>query len=249
MIKDLVSIIIPCYNSAEFISETLDSILIQKDSNFEIIIVNDGSTDTSAQIILAYTDPRITYFYQPNSGVSSARNFGFSQSKGQYIIFFDADDLMTADYISSRLQGLKNSNFDFICGRVIKFQSQQNNRELIKTNEYYRGTSSSIVPEILLYNPIVTTCPSNYMFKTSFLTRNDLCFNVALASTADKYFLLRCAVKGKTEFINTCSPLLYRVHGHSMSHLISKTLVADNEMYHALVINNNLIPAEIKNKS
>ena len=90
----IVSIVIPVFNAEKFINETLDSILKQSFSKIEIIVVNDGSHDNSEKIIKSFCDERIVYFSQINQGVSVARNVGLSYVKGNYVIFFDADDLM-----------------------------------------------------------------------------------------------------------------------------------------------------------
>ena len=85
----LVSIIIPFYNAEKFISETLRSVLSQSNVLFEIIAVDDGSTDLSKVIIESFKDDRIQYYFQENKGVSSARNAGLSYAKGEYVIFFE----------------------------------------------------------------------------------------------------------------------------------------------------------------
>lgn len=92
-----ISIIIPVYNKEVCISKTLESVLSQKYSNFEIIIVDDGSTDKSAAVIKSITDSRLRYIYKENGGPSSARNFGVKNSKGEWILFLDADDMLCPD--------------------------------------------------------------------------------------------------------------------------------------------------------
>lgn len=242
MATDLISVIIPCFNVSEFISDTLNSVLSQQNVDIEIIIINDGSNDDTEQKIKSISDRRIKYFYQPNSGVSSARNNGFDKSTGKYVVFFDADDIMTEDFLYSRLINI--GDYDFICGQVRKFTNQSSiNPEL------YRGTSSNLISEILLYDPQVITCPSNYLFKSNFIKQHALKFNTGLSSTADRYFLLECVVNGKSEYSSKCSELLYRVNENSMSHLLTKKLVNDNALYYEMIIKNSLIPSEIKVKS
>lgn len=91
----LVSIIIPVYNKGEFIAETINSVLKQSYQNFEIIVIEDGSTDGSLGVIQSFHDPRLRVFSQSNSGVERARNNGLSKSAGSLIVFLDGDDLMT----------------------------------------------------------------------------------------------------------------------------------------------------------
>ena len=88
-----VSIIIPCYNQAEFLEETLGSVLKQTHTNWECLIVNDGSTDVTEKIAQQFIskDQRFKYFFKENGGLSSARNYGLDQSTGNYIQFLDSD--------------------------------------------------------------------------------------------------------------------------------------------------------------
>ena len=99
----LVSIIVTCYNSSDFIKQTLESILNQTYSNIELIIVNDGSFDTSEEVILSYNDVRIKYFLTHNQGQSKASNFGLSKASGDYIKFLDSDDLISLNHIELQL--------------------------------------------------------------------------------------------------------------------------------------------------
>ena len=93
------SVIIPLFNKEKFIEATLGSVLEQSFTNFEIIIVNDGSTDKSEEIVLKFNDTRIKYFSKKNEGVSVARNYGIQQSKGVYIALLDADDLWFPNHL------------------------------------------------------------------------------------------------------------------------------------------------------
>ena len=107
-----VSVIIPVYNKCQYIKQTIDSVLQQEYELFEIIVVDDGSTDESLQVIQTFSDPRLRIFPQSNGGVERARNFGFSQSVGSFIVFLDADDLMNVDRLSKQLELFKtDGNF------------------------------------------------------------------------------------------------------------------------------------------
>ncbi|MBK0368750.1 glycosyltransferase family 2 protein [Flavobacterium agrisoli] len=93
------SIVIPLYNKEKFISDTLKSVLLQTFVDYEIIIINDASTDKSEEKVLQFKDPRIQIFNIKNGGVSSARNFGIDKAKSKYIAFLDADDYWYPDYL------------------------------------------------------------------------------------------------------------------------------------------------------
>ena len=106
--RDLVSVIIPCFNGKQFLAAAIDSALNQKYSPLEVIVVDDGSTDGSDRIIESY-GPRITSFRQPNSGLSSARNAGIRRSKGEYLAFLDCDDYWRVDFASKMVGMLERS--------------------------------------------------------------------------------------------------------------------------------------------
>lgn len=94
------SVIIPAYNAEKFIAESLNSVLKQSISAYEIIVIDDGSTDNTSNIIKEISSPLIKYLYQQNGGPSKARNRGILQSTGDYIAFLDADDLWYPDHLS-----------------------------------------------------------------------------------------------------------------------------------------------------
>src|SRR4028118_302914 len=95
MNENTVSIIIPCYNGERFLAETIESVLSQSYQKFEIIVVDDGSSDNTKGIATAY--PSVHYIYQDNQGASVARNRGASESQGSYLIFLDSDDRLLAN--------------------------------------------------------------------------------------------------------------------------------------------------------
>lgn len=105
MEKGIVSIIVPCYKQAQYLAETLDSVLAQTYKNWECIIINDGSPDNCEEIANIYIqkDKRIKYVWQENSGVSAARNNGISHSNGEYILPLDADDIIESSYIEKAI--------------------------------------------------------------------------------------------------------------------------------------------------
>ncbi len=99
----MISAIMPVYNGAKFLRESIESILNQTEGDFELIIVNDGSTDEGEEIILSYTDPRIVYIKQDNAGEAAARNTGLEHARGDFIAWQDADDIS----LSPRFEILK----------------------------------------------------------------------------------------------------------------------------------------------
>lgn len=121
MNSSLVSIIIPTFNRAELIGETLDSVMAQTNPNWECILVDDGSIDDTVQRIQNYLkkDQRFKLYYRPNDylpGGNGARNFGLKKSNGSYIQWFDSDDLMEPNYLEKQVENIRKTNADFsIC--------------------------------------------------------------------------------------------------------------------------------------
>lgn len=97
----MFSIIIPLYNKAEYIKQTINSVLQQTFQEFEIIVVDDSSTDNSVEVVSSIIDSRISVYSKPNQGVSAARNYGIRKAKFEYICFLDADDIWNSEYLST----------------------------------------------------------------------------------------------------------------------------------------------------
>lgn len=116
-----VSVIIPAYNSEKSISRCIDSILIQEMQDFELIIVNDGSTDKTEEVVLSYASRlgnKLKYYYKQNTGVADTRNFGMDKASGKYILFVDSDDYIDKNLLIAQEENM-NKNID-----IIKFKMQ-----------------------------------------------------------------------------------------------------------------------------
>lgn len=116
----LVSVIIPMYNGAEFINETLDSVLGQSYKNIEVIVVDDHSTDNGFELVNNRNTPNLKIVMNSGKGACVARNYGFELSKGEYIQYLDADDLLSANKIEKQLElgKLYGSSYIYSCGHV-----------------------------------------------------------------------------------------------------------------------------------
>jgi glycosyltransferase involved in cell wall biosynthesis len=232
----LVTVIIPAYNAAAFIEETLQSIAGQTYSNWEIIIVDDGSTDSTALLCESPGDARTKIIRQKNAGVAAARNNGLQYAKGQFIVFFDADDLMTPDFLSLRVRELENNaEIGFVGGIVETFPVTVKKR---------KAAGSDPVNEILFSNASYVTVPSNYMFRKEILIDNNIIFNKELSSSADRFFILEVSkfAKGKN-ISDERGRLLYRFTSQSMSNNVTPGLIFDNEKFYYELKKRNLLPA------
>ncbi|OFI45911.1 hypothetical protein BG262_06450 [Floricoccus penangensis] len=189
----IISIIIPVYNSEKYISRCLKSISEQKYKNFEVIVVDDGSTDSSAEIIKKYTetDDRIKYLYQDNQGVSVARNNGLGNITGKYVTFLDSDDY----YESDRLQNF----IDFGVGYDLTFTGYKLTTDQGKLIKEFNRESSSInkseVNDLLVNDKIVYGYCWNKYYLADIIKYNSLLFKKELDFAEDLIFNLEFAQK------------------------------------------------------
>ena len=116
--EELISVIIPVYNSEKYVRQTLDSIVNQTYKNLEILLIDDGSTDQSPAICEEYcADNRVKVFHRQNAGVAASRQFGFDNSHGIYYVTIDSDDYVTEDFVEKLYQTIKKNNDDIsVCG-------------------------------------------------------------------------------------------------------------------------------------
>lgn len=136
-----LSIIVPCYNSEKYIDECLSSVISFMDNEVELVIINDGSTDSSEQIIFnkisQYTHLNILYVKRENGGLSKARNHGISLSSGEYVAFLDADDFLNSQFYNEIKPIISLSNYDLIEFDTLKFEnSHPDIKNEIKTSNF-----------------------------------------------------------------------------------------------------------------
>lgn len=135
--QPLISIIVPCYNTEDYMEQCLDSLIHQSYKNLEIIIVNDGSTDdTDAKIQPYLSDDRIKYIIQENKGLSGARNTGLDIMKGEYVCFIDSDDFIHKDYVKTLYENLIKTDADIsICDFLLYYDDAPVDIETLPVEE------------------------------------------------------------------------------------------------------------------
>lgn len=205
----LISIIIPVYNAENYIKDTIESILAQDYSNFEVILVNDCSTDNSVEIIDSYReDSRIRLINNSrNCGAAESRNVGICQAKGDYIAFIDSDDIWDNRKLTEELKFMKAKDVAFA------FTSYEFGDENAK------GTGKFVtVPEVLTYKKALSRTvifTSTVMFDMSKLTKEDILMpKVASEDTATWWKILR---KGQNAYGLNKSLTVYRRPATSLS--------------------------------
>jgi glycosyltransferase involved in cell wall biosynthesis len=204
MIKPLISVIMPVYNGEKFIRETMNSILNQTYQNFEFIIVNDGSADSTQQIINSYNDKRIVSLkLASNQGISTARNAGTDISRGEFIALCDADDLYDPNRLQIQLDFLNsNPTVDLCSGYFIILENSK--ETLIK---YKQHTDQEIKEHLFAGNCICQPC---VMGKAGVFKKFK--YDSALQVSGDYDLWTRMAIGGVVFANIPCSLMKYRFH-------------------------------------
>ena len=184
MLNDVFfSFIVPVYNTSKYLNDCLDSLVKLHGTNFEIVIVNDGSTDDSEKICKIYVEKYsfVKYYYKENGGLSAARNFGIEKSNGDYLLFIDSDDfLLNADFIGKINDILKKCRVDLLFFLPIEFN--ENRKVVLKKHKIDVSIAGTVLKakDILdkLYfsdNPYITMAQTKIIYK-KYLVGNRLYF-------------------------------------------------------------------------
>ena len=172
-----ISVIIPVYKSEKYIERCLDSVKSQSFTDFEVLIVDDGSPDKSAELAEKYTsDRRFKLLRQENGGPGIARNTALAQARGEYVAFVDSDDAATADYLEKLYDAAKKNQADVVmCGYMLCDKNGRRSREkmLIKRPDVYTG---EVIMKDLLRDVSVKCFLWNKLWKRSLFTDNGIVF-------------------------------------------------------------------------
>ena len=204
--KPLISIIIPIYNSEVYLRKCLDSVLNQTFQDYELILINDGSTDNSGYICDEYKnkDTRIEVIHKKNEGVSIARNFGIKNAKGMYLTFIDSDDWVDNEYLSSFINFLNSCKSDLIIGGIVKDSANISNNLYVVTEMYFKKTEYSLLfDKFNLYKNGYTVAK---LYKTELVKDHNIFFNSNICNTEDLLFML--------EFIYYSNSVQFVPHYH-----------------------------------
>lgn len=163
-----LTVVIPVYNGEKSIVRCLDSLLAQTYRDYKILIINDGSTDDSSDIISAYSEAHpsivIHMVSRSNRGVAQARNYGIEQTDTKYITFVDQDDSVAPDYLQAYIEVMQDSGADIVCGGYQRYNAEK--KRTIRT--------VSLTPDP--WAKFVVVAPWAHMYRTAFLKENDLHF-------------------------------------------------------------------------
>ena len=215
--KELVSIIVPIYNMQKYLERCLNSLLMQSWDNIEILCIDDGSTDGSQQICEDYAqkDSRIKVFRKINGGVSSARNFGLSRSRGENICFIDADDWLEMGMIEEMVKMLDSNNDIAVCNY---FYDDVPSKALVVDGRVHRIEPKKAIEMSIIDNhgSALMAGVINKMFRRRIVKGEE--FDSALAFGEDMEFLCRCIVKSNSIAYSTIPMYHYCMNDGSATH-------------------------------
>jgi glycosyltransferase involved in cell wall biosynthesis len=224
-----VSVIIPAYNSEEYISSAVKSVLNQTHSDLELIIIDDGSTDNTKKIVDFFDDLRIKYIYQKNAGVAVARNNGIKNSTGEYIAFLDADDIWKPEKLQVQLDKILAE--DDVCMIYSAFEMLYKGSNRTKIYRYNHNEQN--FTEKLITDPFKTVpYPSTVILKKSYLDRTGD-FNQEFKTGEDWDLWLRLLALGKCSYID--EPLVKKLtHDESITNSLD---LESTKKYHFKLLN------------
>ncbi len=236
MNSPLVSIIIPVYNSSQFLKDALESICNQRYKNWECVIIDDGSIDNSMAIAMEFVnkDSRFLFFNRPvelPKGGNSCRNFGFKKSKGEFINWFDSDDVMLENFIEEKINAVEDKN-DLVISSGYFTDERLNTRKAMDI-----FNSKNLYQDYSLWKLKIIT--NSILFRRSFITDKEL-FSLEIKKGQEFEFFTRIFINLKhsqykilTEYL-----FLYRSHNNSITSLNQRYVVEYKESEAFMIMKN-----------
>ena len=246
MNKPTVSIVVPAYNVAEKIISLLDEIKQQTLEDWELILVDDGSTDGTLEVLEQYrSDARVSIIAQANRGASAARNAGLRMAQGEYLMFFDSDDDVATDILEKMVSAAKkNPGALVVCGKQVGKKKLMPSKSGLVDGNIKEHVATSVLKNGLLYSPCNkiyrtrTIQRNNITFPDSVVYGEDLIFNLAYLEHMDSIYYIKQALykynlsgggasaksKGVSEYRAKMLAALRRYIGNDMNVKIAATI-------------------------
>lgn len=217
MIEIPITVYTPVYNGERYIAETIESVLEQSFSNFEYLIINDGSIDKTEDVIVRYAnrDSRIRVISQQNQGVSAAANVAINNASGKYLVRIDADDICLPGRFATQYEYMENFPQVVVCGGLIRLFGD------VSVNTPSQAENDSEIRVFFLSNPAISNSTS--CVRTSFIRKNDFLFDTDIFFGEDFDFWSRMSFLEECRFYNIQKPLVsYRVHSLSATQSVDR---------------------------
>jgi glycosyltransferase involved in cell wall biosynthesis len=254
--NELVSIIIPIYNRADILAETLDSIILQTYKEFECILVDDDSSDNSIEVANSFVqkDNRFKLFKRPSTlkkGACNCRNYGYQKSSGTFIQWFDSDDIMLPTMLEAKINALKTKGVDAVSMPISYFTTDTSITTVDKFSILRNVTDN---PAFELISTKFTACTAQVMFRKSFLSPQKRLFNNNLQKNQETEFFVRLFLSNPTFAFIEKSSVLVRCGHHSISSVFNTfdeskkmliNIIAYFEIYNSFK-NANRLTSEVK---
>jgi len=255
--KTTLSIILPVYNGELFLERTINSILEQDVDDWELIIVNDGSTDKSGEIMEKYMarDSRIKGVSQTNRGLGAARNVGYHESTGEYVVFVDADDYLEPNYYRQLIFAAKKYKSDFVVSSYI--------RDFVQPNGHSHSETIHFKEQLLDMTQLKEECSNwkytyniyihvwNKIYKRDYLEQHGILFDESIRYAEDIPFNIKNLEKANTVLFLDIPGYHYECHqAERLTGSWKENLIADNcNVYNQIIdfernflgINNSVI--------
>ena len=213
-----ISVIVPVYNGEKYVEECLKSLINQSMDSLEMIIVNDGSTDKSEEILRYYTQQYNNFIYleQKNKGLSEARNSGLQYAHGEYIVFVDCDDILPQHALTYLYTTAKETHADIVVGNVMMFDNSNNMGYYVRKNKDSAFTTTG---KMFLMQAIANQCfvpmVYNYMYHNMYIKRNNFRFESGILHEDELWTPIVLAMAKHVSYTNEIT-YLYRQHDSSI---------------------------------
>lgn len=214
-VPGLVSVMMPAYNAEAFIGAAIDSLRQQSYGNWELIVVNDGSSDDTAAIAARYDDPRIVVFTQPNRGEAAARNVALEQMRGEFIAFLDADDQFLPEHLASTI-GYLQAHAECDAVYTDGYHIDENGTRLKPLSSRRRGPFQGDLFEQVVLASDVFGPPTCVVLRRAPVLQGQYRFDEQIVIGPDWTFLMQCAERMAFGYVDTKS-CLYRVHSSNVT--------------------------------
>lgn len=216
-----ISIIVPIYNASKYLEKCLDSLINQTKKELEFILINDGSTDNSEEIIKKYKDKRIKYFKNENRGIGKTRNFGIEKSSGKYLMFLDSDDYLETNACEVLYEKVEKESLDLLVFDY--YRVEKTSTEEVKIPSF--KTSNIKENKDLLLN--INLGPCNKIYKSDLIKNNNIKFDEKL-KYEDTLFVIKTIYNAKKV------AKLDQVLHYYVIHEKSQTTVRDERVFDIL---------------
>lgn len=241
-----ISIVVPVYNAEKYLSECLNSILEQSYTNYEIILINDGSTDNSLEVCRSFAnrDKRIILINDTNHGVSHARNVALSKATGEWVTFIDSDDWIEKDYLSTLVYYATNKgDIDVVAANFFfNYEDGTEKKSICSRKEIHKAEFPSL-PESLMVEDSsrkdnidisveVLSAACNKLTRIAFLQEHSISFKEDMKLNEDGLFHLTCFIKAK-DFVIIDKPLYhYRIYHQSSNNRYRPDVFKQISLWH-----------------